>query len=387
MNRLLVLATAVLVMLVAPQPGLAQSQNDALRAGFEEVIDGLNENSFKQFHEAVDQKAILNRVIGTYVISTDIRDQLGENPREWIESAFRSSFPPSQDEILGTVVAFEVYEGTARALVRWESSGYRFSYHIYELEVRGGDRFKIVDWIDYYKAGRFSELVAQSFVYTMPTPEATLQLLDDKNRSEGELFQMGEMFKAVRDTRHDRFFGIHDAMDESLRGEKIVTKLNLEMAMSWNDAGRTGRAFQAVVATFPQDPLYSLQLVGFYIATRQFERVIPELETLQAGLGVTDGATESLKVSAAMALGDFERAEELALNATKVEPDLELSWWSLLRARTAAQDWSGATEAMTELEDRFGHLLIPQTLRRDRFLKALIDQQEYKDWRAARDAG
>lgn len=387
MNRLLVLATAVLALVAAPQPGLAQSQDDNLRAGFQAVIDGLNENSFKQFHEAVDQRAVLNRVIGTYVISPDIRDQLGSDPREWIESAFKSSFPRSQDEILGTVVAFEVYEASARALVRWEASGYRFSYHVYELELRGNDGFRIVDWIDYYKAGRFTELVAQSFVYTMPTPEATLQLLDNKSRSEGEVFQMGEMFKTVRDRRHDRFFGIYDAMEESLRSERIVTKLNLDMAMSWNDAGRTGRAFQAIVATFPGDPLYSLQLVGFYIATRQFEKVVPELETLQAGLGVTDGATESLKVSAAMALGDFERAEEFALNATRVEPDLELSWWSLLRARTAAGDWSGATEAMTELEDRFGHLLIPQKLRRDRFLRALIDQQAYKDWRAARDAG
>lgn len=387
MNRLLVLAAAVLVMLVVPQPAHAQSENDALRAGFQAVIDGLNDNSFKLFHESIDQRAMVSRIIGTYAISEDIRDQLGDNPREWIESSFKSSFPPSKDEILGTVVAFEAYEETARALVRWESSGYRFSYHIYELEIHGKDKFRIVDWIDYYKAGRFSELVAQSFVYTMPTPEATLQLLEDKNRSEGEVFQMGEMFKAVRDKRHDRFFGIYDAMDESLRGEKIVTRLNLDMAMSWNDAGRTGRAFQAIVATYPQEPLYSLQLVGFHIATRQFEKVIPELETLQTGLGVTDGATESLKVSAAMALGDFERAEQFALNATKVEPDLELSWWSLLRARTAARDWSGATEAMAELEDRFGHLLIPQKLRRDRFLKALIDQQEYKDWRAARDAG
>ncbi len=387
MNRLLVLTAAVLVILVAPQPASAQSQNEALRAELEAVIDGLNDNSFKLFHEMVDQRAMLNRVIGTYVISPDIRDQLGNDPREWIESAFKSSFPPSKNEILGTVVAFEVYEGSARALVRWESSGFRFSYHIYEFEVRGSKNLKIVDWIDYYQAGRFSELVAQSFVYVMPTPEATLQLLEDKNRSEGEVFQMGELFKTVRDTRHDRFFEIYDAMDESLRSEKIVTKLNLDMAMSWNDAGRTGRAYQAIVATFPQDPLYSLQLIGFYIATRQFEKVIPEIETLQAGLGVTDGVTESLKVSAAMALGEFALAEELAINATRVEPDLELSWWSLLRARTAAQDWAGATEAMTELEDRFGHLLIPQKLRRDRFLKALINQQEYKDWRAARDAG
>ena len=44
MNRLLVLATAVLVVLAAPQPGLAQSQDDALRAEFEAVIAGLNDS-------------------------------------------------------------------------------------------------------------------------------------------------------------------------------------------------------------------------------------------------------------------------------------------------------------------------------------------------------
>ena len=41
---------------------------------------------------------------------------------------------------------------------------------------------------------------------------------------------------------------------------------------------------------------------------------------------------------------------------------------------------------MSALEDRCGHRLIPQKLRRDRFLRVLIDKQEYKDWRAARDA-
>ena len=98
-----------------------------------------------------------------------------------------------------------------------------------------------------------------------------------------------------------------------------------------------------------------------------------------------DGVSEAFKATSAMALGDFERAQAFALSATQVEPGLELSWWTLLRARTAAEDYAGATEAMTQLEDRFGHLLISQTLRRDRFLKALIDQQEYKDWRAERD--
>ena len=86
-----------------------------------------------------------------------------------------------------------------------------------------------------------------------------------------------------------------------------------------------------------------------------------------------------------MALGDFERAQAFALTATQSEPDLELGWWALLRTRTAAGDYEGAVEALTGLEDRFGHLLIPQKLRRDKFLKVLIDQPAYQKWRAARD--
>lgn len=175
-------------------------------------------------------------------------------------------------------------------------------------------------------------------------------------------------------------------MDEELKKERVVVRLNLQMTAAWNDRARRGRAVESVAANFPDDPLFSQPLIEFFIATNQFERAITEVETLQKGLAIVDGATESLKATAAMALGEMQRAEEYALSATQAEPDLELAWWSLLRVRTAAGDYEGATEAMTQLEDRFEYLLIPQKLRRDRFLKVLIDQQEYKDWRAERDA-
>ena len=44
-------------MFVVPQPGFAQSQNDALRSEFEAMIGGLNDNSFKLFHDMIDQRA------------------------------------------------------------------------------------------------------------------------------------------------------------------------------------------------------------------------------------------------------------------------------------------------------------------------------------------
>ncbi len=384
-NRLLALAMIALVLSMAPQISAAQLNEDIARTNFQAVIDDLNNNSFKSFRAAIDKNALLGRVVGAYMIEPEVRDQLSGLFDEWLQELFIGSLPPSKGEIVGTVVAYEGYGDSARALVRYESSGYRFAYHVYELTVASNGRIGIVDWTDYYHGGLFSEVAAESFVRTLPSLQATRQLLENKNVDEGRLFQVSELLKAVRDNAHPRFFSIYDAMDEELRNERVVVRLNLQMTSAWNDRARRGRAVESVAANFPDDPLFSQPLIEFFIPTSQFERTITELGTLQKGLGVVDGATESLKATAAMALGDTERAEEYALSATQAEPDLELTWWSLLRVRTAAGDYAGATEAMTQLEDRFGYLLIPQKLRRDRFLKALIGQQEYKDWRAARD--
>ena len=99
---------------------------------------------------------------------------------------------------------------------------------------------------------------------------------------------------------------------------------------------------------------------------------------------MTDGAIESLKTSAAIALGNLEDAEKFAVQATQAEPTLELAWWSALRARTAAGDYAGATEAIARLEDDFGERLTPQQLGKDPYLRVLPAQQEYVDWRATR---
>jgi tetratricopeptide (TPR) repeat protein len=383
-KRLLAIVMA-LSLVTVPLLSAAQSNDEYAQGSFRAVIDDLNNNSFKSFQDAIDKDALLGRVTGAYLIEAEIRDQLSSLFDEWVQELFVESFPPSQGEIVGTVVAFESYGDSARALVRYESSGYRFAYHVYELTVESNGRIGIVDWTDYYRGELFSKEAAESFVRTLPTQEATRQLLENKSVDDGQLFQVSELLKATRDNSHARFFSIYDAMEEPLKSERVVIRLNLQMTQTWNDRARLGRAIEAVATNFPNDPLFSQPLIEFFIVTSQFDRAITELETLQKGLGVVDGATETLKATAAMALGDMQRAEEFAQNATQVEPDLELAWWSLLRVRTAAEDYAGATEAMTQLEDQFGHLLTPQKLRRDRFLRGLIDQQEYKDWRAARD--
>jgi hypothetical protein len=64
-----------------------------------------------------------------------------------------------------------------------------------------------------------------------------------------------------------------------------------------------------------------------------------------------------------------------------------LGWWSPLRVRAQAQDHAGAIQALTYLEDNFGHRLDEAKLRRDRFqgFTTLAGSEEFKEWRAERN--
>lgn len=390
MNRILASAAAVLVLALAPQLATAQSADAEMREQFEAIINGLNDNNFEQFQRAVNETALVNRIFGTRVIDADAREQFAAGFSGTLQELFVSSFPrartqaESGGEIIGTIIAFQFQDGQGRAIVRYAGKGYRFSYHSYEL-TRSRNKLVIVDWFDYYNSSWFSEDVGDSLVRAMPAQASVRSIMKTPNPSDGQVFQVGELLKAVRDQNPRRYFQIYDGLEDVLRSEPHIVVLNYQFSRTLGDSARLDQAVQSLVAAFPGDALHSLGLSAYYIRRNLFNEAITELDRFESALGMKDGVSEAFKATSAMALGDFERAQAFALSATQVEPGLELSWWTLLRARTAAKDYTGATEAMTQLEDRFGHLLIPQKLRRDRFLKALIDQQEYKDWRAERD--
>ena len=391
MNRLLAFVIAVLALAVSPQLASAQSVDEEMRADFQVVIDGLNGNMFSEFQDAINEKALANRIFGTRVIEADVKEQFEDALETGLEEMFTKSFPRPRNaaeeggEILGTVISFEFQGESGRAIVRYEGKGFRFTYHSYDLVKTRSGRLVITDWFDYYHSSWFSEDAGNALVRAMPTKSAVRSVMQMPNPSEGQVFQMGELLKAVRDNNPQRYFQIYDGLEEVLRDEPYFVVLNYEYCRMLGDPGRINIAVQSLLAAFPGDAKYSLGLSEFYIARGLFDEAITEIDRFEGALGMQDGVSESFKATSAMALGDFERAQEFALSATQVEPGLELSWWTLLRATTAAENYSGATEAMTQLEERFGHLLIPQKLRRDRFLKILIDQEEYKAWREQRD--
>ena len=392
MQRLMAFVTIAVLLFAAPARSVAQDVvDDQFRVQFQQIVDDLNDNSFTAFLEAIDEKAFLNRVLGTRVVEQEAAESFAGSFADSIQTMFSTSFPRPRSQaevgdILGTLISFEVRDGQARAVVRYEGKGYRYSYHAYDLLRGRNGRVQIVDWFDYYQGSWFSEEVGDTLVRAMPGKGPVTAVLELGKPTEAQLFQVGELLKAVRDQNPQRYFQIYDGLDEVLRSEPFVVLLNYGYSRYLGDPRRLEAAVADVTTRLPGDARTSLSLADHYIAWRRFEDAIGALEIFEKALGKRDGATESLKATAAMALGEFERAETFAESATDAEPALELAWWTLLRTRTAAEDYEGAMEALTVLEDRFGHLLIPQKLRRDRFLKVLIDQEAYQGWRAQRDA-
>jgi hypothetical protein len=386
-----ILAAALTGLCLVPAAADAQTGDD-LRAQFQAVIDDLNDNTFRGFHAAIDDNEFVGRAFGTRVIADDAKRAFAAAFPQTLEQMFQSAFPQALTqeeaggEIIGTVVAFNDEGATASAIVRFDAKGFRYTWHSYDL-IRGrGGRVQIVDWYDHYQGSWFSQIIGDTLVRALPSAGPVASVLDLPNPSEGQLFQVGELFKAVRDGNPQRYVQILDGLEKTLREEPFIVHLNFQYWRMIRDPGRLMAAAGELSAAFPGDSRYSLSLAEFYIQARRFDEAIAELDRFEAALGIDDGVVRSLRATAFMALGQFDEAQASAEAAIEAEPTLELGWWTLLRTRTAAENYAGATEVLSELEDRFGHLLVPQKLRRDRFLKVLIDKEEYKEWRAARDA-
>lgn len=383
MKSLIMLVSALLFLAQAAPVG-AQQDTEEYRARFESVVKGLNGNSFKQFHEAVSRPALIERILAGRIIAQPVREALERDFSNTIQSLYTGSFPRSSKDITGTVVAFDVSGQKGRAVVRFDSGGYRYSYHVYELALGDGGRIAIIDWQDYFAGSLFSDLAGDTLAMAMPTKPAVRQMIRSTELTEAQAFQVGELFKAVRDQRADRYFQIHDDLDETVRKDPLVIRTSGRMAAVLNQRERYEQAMSAIESQLGMDPLQSLNLAVWHIGAKRFEDAIIELDRLADSLGSADGVIGTFRATAAMALGEFDRAERYALEATAAEPGLEVGWWALLRVRTAAENYGAATEVLTRLEDDFGLSLTPEKLGKDRFLRVLTDKQEYLDWRASR---
>jgi len=369
----------------AAQEQAELERQEIFRAGFQDIVTDLNNNSFERFAHAIDREDMLERIFGLRLIDPKVKKSFRESFDGNLVNILKSAFADAEGNIRAAWLGFGSKGDRGKAIVRYDLPDFQFNYHEYELRLDGKGRVVIVDWIDYMDGEKFSDGVGVQLVAMNPGKPAVRKLLDFQGPTDQQTFQMTELLKASRDMRVDRYFDILGDLDETLRSQRTVVLMSVHLTKATRDRRKLRTALIDVDKYFPEEPLYSLMLLDYYFPSRKYDEAMEALQRLQTRLGVQDSAMAARLSAASLVLGNAEDALSYAERSVQIEPGLELGWWSALRARAAAKRYGTAVEALDQLEKTFGYTLGPEAFEKDPSMADLLLSPEYEAWLESRE--
>jgi len=357
------------------------AKQEAFRAGLEAIVDDLNYGSFDRLIVSIDRNDLIDRIYGLRLIDQQVKKQFNESLEYSYEDLITSEFAVPDEGLKATLLGVESRGDRGRAVVRFDYPKFKFSYHEYELRLDGQGRVIVVDWTDFLQGMRYSESVGRALVVAAPSKPALRKLLDFKNPNERELFQFGELLKAARDRRLERYLEIRDGMDKRLQRQRIVVESTVQVARQVRKRRQMIGGLQIMAEHFPDEALYSLMLLDFYFPSREYDKALQALQRLDDRLGFPDAAMDARMSATALVMDNPQEASMYVDRALELEPDLELAWWSALNVRAKLSDFEGSVEALQRLERDFEHELGPDALKKNPSYAQLLESTEYRSWR------
>lgn len=362
---------------------LEKHRQQLFQSRVELLVESLNQGAFEMFVNSIDRQDFLDRVYGLRLIDQRLKRDFNERMESQFAALIKDGFRFSRGDFDATLLGVESRGDRGRALVRYNLPELQFSYHEYDLRLDEDENVIIMDWVDWLEGQRFTDALGNSLVMAAPSEAAVRKLIDIQNVKEADLFQLRELLKAARDRQTKRYSEIYAQLDPVLRRQRIVVLQNVLLARAVNNRRFLREALVEMAEHFPEEPLYSLMLLDYYVPTRQFEEAIAGLQRTYAKFDFDDAAMEARISAIALAMGNPGDAAAYAERAILFEPGLELGWWSALRARVATQDFAGAIEALQRLEDEHGHELRAEQLQGDKSFALLLASDEFKNWSAS----
>jgi len=392
MKTIKTLLPALLMIIAAPiwaddfaaAEKLEMERQEAFRTEFALIVESLNLGSFELFVAAIDPSDFLQRIYGLRLIDLNVKKSFNERAQSQFQSLVRDAFRDSKGEIKAKVLGIESRGDRGRAIVRFDLPNFQFSYHEYDLALDEDGRVVIIDWIDYLQGERYTDAIGTSLVMAAPSEAAVRKLIDFKNVKQADLFQFTELLKAARDRRTEKYVEILSGLNPELQRQSLVVLLTVQLSKNANNRRFLRIGLMQMDEHAPEEPLFSLMLLDYYVPSQRYDKAIAALQRTYAKFGFDDAAMEARLSAITLAQGNAADANAFAERAILMEPQLELAWWSALRARVAVADFAAAVEALQRLEDEHGHKLGAEQLKGDKSFAALLAADEFKSWAAAR---
>lgn len=392
MKPMRALLAFLIVLLVAPaladdaddREELELARQQAFRSGFTTIVESLNLGTFDLLVSSINREEFIDRIFGLRLISQTIQRDFRENMQTQFADLVKSGFAVSEDGVKATLLGIESRGDRGRAVVRFDLPELQFGYHEYELILDKKNRVIIVDWVDFLRGEGFTDGVGVSLTIALPSKQAMRKLIDYKNVKDSDLFQFTELLKAARDRRADRYIDIINNLSPEMQRQRIVVLTGVQLTKTIKSRRMMRTALIQMANHFPEEPLYSLMLLDYYVPSKMYEEAVAALRRTYEQFDFDDAAMEARLSAIVLVMGNSADASALADRAIELEPGLELGWWSALRARVASSNFAGAAEALQQLEQHHGHSLGPEALERDKSFAALLASDEFKTWAASR---
>lgn len=382
----------LIVLLVVPaladdaddREELELARQQAFRSGFTTIVESLNLGTFDLLVSSINREEFIDRIFGLRLISQTIQRDFRENMQTQFADLVKSGFAVSEDGVKATLLGVESRGDRGRAVVRFDLPELQFGYHEYELILDKKNRVIVVDWVDFLRGEGFTDGVGVSLTIALPSKQAMRKLIDYKNVKDSDLFQFTELLKAARDRRADRYIDIINNLSPEMQRQRIVVLTGVQLTKTIKSRRMMRTALIQMANHFPEEPLYSLMLLDYYVPSKMYEEAVAALRRTYEQFDFDDAAMEARLSAIVLVMGNSADASALADRAIELEPGLELGWWSALRARVASSNFAGAAEALQQLEQHHGHSLGPEALERDKSFAALLASDEFKTWAASR---
>ena len=381
---IVLLAVPTLADDVDDREELELAQQQAFRSGFTTIVESLNLGTFDLLVSSINREEFIDRIFGLRLISQTIQRDFRENMQTQFADLVKSGFAVSEDGVKATLLGVESRGDRGRAVVRFDLPELQFGYHEYELILDKKNRVIVVDWVDFLRGEGFTDGVGVSLTIALPSKQAMRKLIDYKNVKDSDLFQFTELLKAARDRRADRYIDIINNLSPEMQRQRIVVLTGVQLTKTIKSRRMMRTALIQMANHFPEEPLYSLMLLDYYVPSKMYEEAVAALRRTYEQFDFDDAAMEARLSAIVLVMGNSADASALADRAIELEPGLELGWWSALRARVASSNFAGAAEALQQLEQHHGHSLGPEALERDKSFAALLASDEFKTWAASR---
>ena len=392
MKQMRALLAFLIVLLVAPafaddaddREELELARQQAFRSGFTTIVESLNLGTFDLLVSSINREEFIDRIFGLRLISQTVQRDFRENMQTQFADLIKSGFAVSEDGVKATLLGIESRADRGRAVVRFDLPELQFGYHEYELILDKKNRVIVVDWVDFLRGEGFTDGVGVSLTIALPSKQAMRKLIDYKNVKNSDLFQFTELLKAARDRRADRYIDIINNLNPEMQRQRIVVLTGVQLTKTVKSRRMMRTALIQMANHFPEEPLYSLMLLDYYVPSKMYEEAVAALRRTYEQFDFDDAAMEARLSAIILVMGNSADASALADRAIELESGLELGWWSALRARVASSNFAGAAEALQQLEQHHGHSLGPEALERDKSFAALLASDEFKTWAASR---